>query len=208
MSTSSIQLRLINKSAERDNATVVIFQKNQAPEFAEIAVAWKTIQNLGLNDYHPFSYDYNLQVSANDSYGNFMPNMDAPQGASFEVIKDATGNVLREKGASTSVNAVDVNNNLGSGAIGANIYRSGTLLSTKQAIAPGQKATFEFKPTIWVGVVSQVEQGQVMDAAVISQVNHELSLTGIASADIIWTGGGPGASSRPYQFTLENVVMA
>ena len=34
------------------------------------------------------------------------------------------------------------------------------------------------------------------------------ALLGIASADIVMTGGGPGRNPPPFSFTLENVVMA
>jgi hypothetical protein len=47
----------------------------------------------------------------------------------------------------------------------------------------------------------------VMNSAIMSCVNTELSLLGIASADIVLTGGGPGRDSSPFQFSLENVVM-
>ena len=46
-----------------------------------------------------------------------------------------------------------------------------------------------------------------MNSAIISNINTELSLLGIASADIVMTGGGPGPNSTPFQFTLENVKM-
>jgi hypothetical protein len=47
-----------------------------------------------------------------------------------------------------------------------------------------------------------------MNSAIIANANTEISLIGIASADIVMTGGGPGPSSTPYQFNLENVVFA
>ncbi|MBT9441299.1 MAG: hypothetical protein IV087_05435 [Acidovorax sp.] len=46
-----------------------------------------------------------------------------------------------------------------------------------------------------------------MNSAIISNINTELSLLGIASADIVMTGGGPGANSTPFAFNLENIVM-
>lgn len=71
-----------------------------------------------------------------------------------------------------------------------------------------QPAVFEFKPTIWIGVASQIIQGEVMNSAIISNLNTELSLLGIASADIVMTGGGPGRNPTPFSFKLENIVMA
>ena len=44
-------------------------------------------------------------------------------------------------------------------------------------------------------------------SAVVSNINTEISLLGIASADIVMTGGGPGANSTPFAFSLQNVVM-
>jgi hypothetical protein len=76
------------------------------------------------------------------------------------------------------------------------------------SVAPQQEAVYEFKPMIWIGVASEVEEGATMASAIVSSTNTELSLLGIASADIVMTGGGPGENPRPFQFTLDNVVMA
>jgi molybdopterin biosynthesis enzyme MoaB len=54
--------------------------------------------------------------------------------------------------------------------------------------------------------VQYAEQGQVIDSAIISQVNTEISLTGIASADIVMTGGGTGPGATAYMFSLQNIV--
>jgi hypothetical protein len=102
---------------------------------------------------------------------------------------------------------VQVLNALPKGAINVGCYKDGKLLALKTSIAPQQKAVFEFKPTLWIGVVSQIEQGQVMNSAILSHINTEISLLGIASADIVMTGGGPGSNSTPFAFNLENVVM-
>jgi hypothetical protein len=39
------------------------------------------------------------------------------------------------------------------------------------------------------------EQGRMMNSPIISQINSELSLLGISSADIVMTGGGPGKAN-------------
>jgi hypothetical protein len=78
-------------------------------------------------------------------------------------------------------------------------------VASKTGIAPGQKAVFEFQPKIYIGVVSQVQEGDAMNSAIISQINTQISLFGITSADIVMRGGGPGPSSTPFYFSLENV---
>ena len=47
-----------------------------------------------------------------------------------------------------------------------------------------------------------------MNSAIISNINTEISLLGIVSADIVMTGGGSGPNATAFVFTLENVVMA
>ena len=47
---STIQLNLINNSNDTNNSQIVIFQKNVATSFNEIAVAWQVIQDCGQGD--------------------------------------------------------------------------------------------------------------------------------------------------------------
>lgn len=204
-----VNLTFYNQSNDANNSKVVIFQKNVATTFDEIAVAWVVIENCGLGNHHPFYYPMTMFVSAADSYGNFTPQLKAENGEMFEMVYNTSGDVLQKSTTvSSSPSEVQVLNNLAAGSISANIYKDGKLLATKQTVAPAQKAVFQFKPTLFIGVVSEVEQGQVMNSAIISNINTELSLLGVSSADIIMTGGGPGKTSAPFQFTLENVVMA
>lgn len=202
----TIKLNFINRSNDTNNSSVVIFQQNVAEDFGEIAVAWKVIENCGRLDNHPFTYPMNFMVSASDSYGNYTPQTTAYQGQAFEMIKTTSGDILQIASTnSISATEVEIRNNLSMGAIDANCYRSGSLLATKTGLAPGQKAVFEFHPRIYLGVVSQVEEGAVMSSAIISQINAEINLFGITSADIVMTGGGPGKSSTGFNFTLENI---
>ena len=78
-------------------------------------------------------------------------------------------------------------------------------MAKKTSVAPGQTAVFQFLPVIFMGVVSQVTEGEVMNSAIISSINTKFSLLGIKSADIILTGGGPGKGSTPFEFSMENI---
>lgn len=205
---NAIQLNFINQSNDINNSPVVIFQKNVANSFSELAVAWIVIQNCGMGDNHPFTYPLTMQVSASDSYGNFTPQLDATPGQLFQVSLTPSGDTLSAIGTASVPSETQVVNNLAKGAINANIYRDGKLLAAKTSVAPGQKAAFQFKPTIWIGVASQIVQGAVINSAIVAQINTELSLLGVASADIVMTGGGPGKGSTPFQFSLQNVVMS
>jgi hypothetical protein len=205
MASTSIALRLVNQSADLNNSSVLVYQKNVATNYDELAVAWQVIKNLGSGWNHPFKYDLNLAVSAADSWGNFVPQMDTADGQLWTVSKDRSGDQLGPTGPANSAFEVQVLNGLKQGAIDACVYRSGALLSTKTGVAPGQKAVFVFKPVICIGIVSEVQQGDILDSAILSNINTQLNLTNIASADIMMRGGGPGQGSKPFSFTLENI---
>ena len=204
-----IKLNFINRSNDANNSQIVIFQKNVATGYGDSAVAWKVIQNCEMGDNHPFVFPTTLEVTTSDSYGNYEPRLDAQPGDAFQVALTGSGETLGK--ATTPANhptQVQVENRLPQGATNAHIYKDGGLLATKTSIAPGQMAAFEFKPTIWIGAVSEVVQGEVINSAILDNVNTELSLLGIASADIVMTGGGPGENSTPFQFSLQNIVLA
>jgi hypothetical protein len=51
-----------------------------------------------------------------------------------------------------------------------------------------------------------VEEGETINSAILSSLNQQLNLYGIASADIVMSGGGPGRGSAPFTFSLRNVT--
>jgi hypothetical protein len=209
MMNSSIQLNFINNSNDLNNSEVIIFQKNLAATyFEDVAIAWQVIRYCGPGDNHPFTFSFNCFVGASDSYGNPMSQLPAQNGQLFQTQLTASGDKLVHAGNGTNSKEIQVLNLFPKGAINVSIYRDGKLLSQITNIAPQQKAVFEFGPTIWIGVASQVIQGHAINSAIVYNINTELSLLGIASADIVMTGGGPGTSSTDFKFNLENVVMA
>ena len=124
---------------------------------------------------------------------------------SFNVLP--TGKINYNMGTDSTAN-IELKNSLQRGAVSGYVYRDGSVIAMKSNIAPGQKAVFEFTPTIFIGVASQITQGQIMNSAIISNINTEISLLGLASADIVMTGGGSGANATAFVFSLENVKMA
>lgn len=205
----STKLKFINRSNDCNSSHIVIFQKHEKTDFDELLIAWKIIKNCNRGDSHLFTYEYDLQVTSGDCYGNYTYPETVYPGDRFEMIANSAGDIL-QKSLHSAANAscVEVYNGLDKGSISANIYRSGKLLACKNVIVPAQKAVFNFKPCIYVGVASEIEEGDIMDSAAISEINKQIYLTGIASADLVMTGGGSGVNSIPFEFTLENIVYA
>ncbi|MCB9761844.1 MAG: hypothetical protein H6739_18585 [Alphaproteobacteria bacterium] len=203
---SQINLRLVNQSADANNSSYVIFQKNEAVDFGELAVAWRVVQNLGIGDYHPFTYSLQFDVSAKDAWGNFTPSMPAIDGQAYALSRSKSGDTLAPDGTAVNPYEVEVRNKLPQGSIDACIFRDGKLLATKTGLSPAQKAVFRFKPKIYIGAVSQIAEGAIIDSAILQSVNTELDLFGVSSADIVITGGGTGPNATAFQFQLANVV--
>jgi hypothetical protein len=205
---AEIKLNYINNSNYPNSPDILIFQKNEAASFGEIAIAWKIIQNCGRGSNHPFVFASDTYAAASDSWGNISPLLPAANGQSFSVVQQPPGDVLMPTGSAAVPNEIEIVNALVSTPVNAHIYRSGRLLATRAGLAAGQKAAFAFQPTIWIGIMTQVEQGQMIDSAIMSHIDAQISLTGIKSADIVMTGGGVGSTAMPVEFVLENVVYA
>jgi hypothetical protein len=206
----SIALNFINNSNDTNPNGIVIFQQNVAASkdlVSSVPVAWRVIKDSKSGDQYPFAVSTDLTVAASDSYGNVTPQQPAADRNRFDVISTLAGDQLRLNTNPASGLQIEVHNELPAGSINAMVYRNELLLAQKTGIAPGQDAAFVFAPTIYITLAPQIEQGDLIDAPSLSDVNFQFSVLGISSADIVMTGGGTGASAKPFVFTLQNVKM-
>jgi hypothetical protein len=204
-----IKLRFVNKSSDGNKSEVVIYQKSVLTNMASLSVAWKVIRYCGRDCTHPFVYPDGYEVAITDEYGNFSPRLPATNGQMLSLVSTPTGHRrLRYTGPASASTELDVLNAMSQGAVNVCIFKDGRLMGMKTSVSPGQKAVFQYTPALWIGVCSEVVQGEPISSAILSDVNTEISLIGIASADIVMTGGGPGEGSTPYEFNLENIVRS
>lgn len=204
----NIHLRFINRSNDCGNSEVVLFQRNVVPDLEELAVAWKVIRFCGRDCQHPFVFSTEIEVSLGDEHGNFSPRVAAHPGDRLLVTPHPTGRGrLTPDSAEAGAGSADIQvvNRLARGAVNVNAFSAGKLIAAKVAVAPGQKAEFRFTPALWIGVASGIEEGQALNAAVLSSSNTLLQLSGLVSADIVMSGGGGGTGAQPFSFALENV---
>ena len=206
--SNTITLNFINESNDANNSQIVIFQKDESLHQDNHAIAWQVLNNVPRGGNLPIEYSYNMNLVTVDRQGNELNQpLTVQHGQLFRVHDNASNKVLAYEGPCSEQAEIQVQNDLSQGAIDANIYKDGKLLAKKKKVASGQKAVFKFNPSLWIGVATKpVVEGEVLDSAIMKQINTEISLLGIKSADIVMTGGGPGASSTSFQFNLENVV--
>lgn len=202
-----IKITFINKSLDKNNSEIVIFQKNVATNFEEIAVAWQVIKNCGYNWRHQFLFPTNFDVAVKDTYGNVSDKMEAKNGQKWMVEKSNSGDVLLlDTIKAKSEKEVEIKNGLNIGSIDAQIYKNGKLLATKTGVSPNEKAVFEFEPYIYIGLCAQVEEGDTLHATILKDLNTKISLDGITEANLIMTGGGIGPNATPFKFELEKLA--
>ena len=198
-----IKITFINKSFDKKNTRVVIFQKNVATNFEETAIAWRVIKNCGYNWRHEFSYPMNFDVAVKDTYGNVSNQLGAKNGQKWVVKRLESGDeLILDADKARSQKEVEIKNGFPIGSIDAQIYKSGKLLASKTGISPGEKAVFEFEPFIYVGLNAQIEEGTTLNAAILKDINTKFSLSGINEANLIMTGGGIGPNATPFKFEL------
>lgn len=198
-------ITFINNSNDANNSQVVIFQQNVARGVSALPVAWQVIHCMPGATYR-FVVPVEGGITAADSYGNFTAMQPATAGHRFRVEEQTSGATLVDAGQGAARGEVHFLNGLKMGAVAASIYKDGKMLAIKTGIAPRQQAEFRFEPTIWVGQVDQVIEGESLDADIADALFTEISLEGVASAALVMTGGGTGANATPLTFTLENVV--
>ena len=96
--TNEIKLNFIDRSNDHNNSDIVFYQKNVATDYDSLSVAWKVIRNCGVGCNHPFVYPMEMQVSASDSWGNYMPMLTATNGNLYHVTRAPSGDELSYKG--------------------------------------------------------------------------------------------------------------
>ncbi len=201
---SAIRLKLINQSEDAANNKIVVFQKDIGDVRSPRPIAWKVINNLTKGNQCTFHYPAGFQISAKDGWGHpITKSMDASGGHRYAVCKDSFGGQIQRRGPSGNQKTIEIANNLNKENILAEIYKDGKLLAKKTHIPPHKAANFRFKPSIWLGVVQHVNEGEVIPVGVLDQIQNEIHLKGILSADIILTGN----EIRGYQFRLENILF-
>lgn len=203
--SNDIRLTFVNKT-NLNNSDITIFQKNETPDIDHFAVAWHVLKDPNSGSRHEFNFPSNITINVESPSGTAItPAISTQAGELLSVEHTTSGDTLSYAAPSPSSEEVQLRNDLQTGAINANIYKDGKLLAKKTEIPPGGKAAFKFNPSIWIGVSSNIEEGDMINASTLSDTCTELNLLGICSADIVMTGGGVGPDAEPYQFKLENI---
>ncbi len=192
-----VHLNVIDQTDDVDGVAVVLYRPNLLGS-VEQDVAWTILELQGPGDSQQLTLGA-LSVGATDSFGDQTAQLSANPGSSFQVVDDSSGTTLVAT-ASSGTEQISISSGLGQGVLDAEVYENGKLLSVATGVMPGNTAVFRYASSIWIGSASQFVQGEIMQGEPSDAT--ELDLEGVASADLVVTGGG----GQPYSFTLQNVT--
>ncbi|MCF6282672.1 MAG: hypothetical protein L3J28_10795 [Candidatus Polarisedimenticolaceae bacterium] len=200
------KLKFWNHSDARRPPNILIFQNDGGRDSSIRSTAWKVIKGCGRDCYHPITYTFDMEITVNDGDGNYSPHLNAEPGHSFSVTSLHRGRRLFQQGVAHRVSEIHLNNDLNRGALDCHIFRSGRAVTSKYSVAPGQQAVFTPSNKIWIGVTPTLPPGHRLNTDAIPLIKTELSLDGIASADIVMHGGELCTDSTSFKFCMENII--
>ncbi len=200
---SDINITFINKSQDANYSRVVIFQKNTAPDYNNIAVAWKVIENMGMNYLHPFSYSTDYYISA----GNTGMQIAVEKNSLYEVLdENSTAILMQHPDKGDNKNGYTFINNLPFEIVSANVYSNGTIIASAEYVEPKQKVEFEFDPLkLYIAEISfDVYEGGLLPPEFLNDTGNytEIGLEGIEETAIVCTRDENGHAI----FTLEDIA--
>jgi hypothetical protein len=195
MIKAKITLNFINQTKDSCQKKIVIFQKQQNPDFNRNLIAWKVITFSGEGGEISFPYSYWLELSVSGADGIFPLKYPVQPGFLYEVSVPEKGSgyvlnyqgpvprerqiqvvdkkrkdkyVLNYKGPPFQGREIQVFNSSKQEAIDLFLYRSGLLLSKWHNLLPANKAIFEIQPILYLTIVLPVEGFEVEEGEVMS----------------------------------------
>ncbi len=203
MSVNQCTLTFQDESNDVNDSVIVVFQQNENPDYNSEAIAWQVLKDLGKGMCRDVVYPYDLELRVQDYEGNYTCPPVSVSDGDFLKFVNASGHVLKkEAGQSSNPEEVQCLNALPTGSIDISMYRGGKLLDLQPNVEPQGMAVFRFLPKIYCAVVSNITEGDVIDAATVMRKAQEIPLTGISAATIRLTGGGKGASATAFNFEI------
>lgn len=187
-----------------DSPDIVIFQKRKGAQATDKVIAWRVIKNLSNATVYPFSYTSKFNVSAIDAYDSQTPSFPATKGQRWDFVSENMIDTLKlSPSPASNGDAVEIFNAHPYGPTTGVILRDGKRLA-ETMIPPNQKASFEFEPRLFIGVVRNVREGSAIPEYLFQDHAFTgLDLNNLSSATIVMKGDRQGQVT----FSLQDIVQ-
>lgn len=199
-----LYITYVNRSDDGGLANVFVFAKNAIPGFDELAdgVAWRVMPDIGKGSSSMFMVLPLCTVRASWGGVNWTQSLLAEAGQRYAVMEDDTGIVLIPTGSASQSTAIEVTCEVQvAGGITVELLNDGKVYLQNTISAYGQKATFITQPKLYWGLASEIQESQLIGAAVLNSFDFfEQDLTGVTGATVTLTGNAVSG----YQFEVVN----
>lgn len=186
-------IRIVDLSEVSSPKRVVLYITNTAAGFDETVLIWKEFYFVPKNT-QPKTFDFWGEYAASGYLGsNHLFEIPVLRGKKYR-INDAN-NAFELMGNATSGAEIQFFNNKEQ-PVSLILKKSNSILFNGSLNSNATKA-FSYKPTVLIGVADSLS-GYYN----VSNINTEISLLGVATADINIHEG----LAQPYQFTLSNIT--
>ncbi|HEX6096875.1 MAG TPA: hypothetical protein VF432_11170 [Thermoanaerobaculia bacterium] len=183
MAENNISIRYENHSSDTVSDVLVFTKNTRADLDALPPTAWQVISRVGYNGYHQFVYTIDTKIAVAWDGGNtgVMPS-DTSEGTVWSLTTVGNDYELQQSGLATLTNEIDVINDVHvDNGIAVTLLKDGKPIMTQPLVAYGEKAEFGLMPKIYVGLVSNIIEGETLKSAVMSKDFTMFDLTGLKS---------------------------
>lgn len=200
-------LRIINQSKDQESGNFVMMQKNLLDDQASQPTFWHTYVELAPGADFPLQFDHQVELTGIDGKNYACRRLKGLKGKQVSYINDKGTKKLIVTGKAENPNRIEFINGMKEETVKAGIYRSGKRLSLIKDIRPREVVAFEFDSKILIGHIPEWKgypkiPYNLPGKVGTENIQTELDMEGIFSADIVIRGGG----DEPYTYHLENVV--
>jgi hypothetical protein len=180
-------LRFINNTGNNDPKRIIVAAKSVGTD-SDADLFWR---DLVLQAGQTFVVNFNRALYMTASQGEeVFPMIRVTPGRKYHI----SGGELADNGAASGGSAVDFQNDTGSGVL-VTLYKDARVFA-EITVSSSSTYSFQYQSRLWMGAFDGLE-----DELDFSDINTEMSLLGIKSADVSITG-----SSEPYSLSLTNIV--
>lgn len=184
--------RIIDSSDVTSTKRVILYIRDTSASFDETVLMWKEFY-FGPQNAHPKTFDFWGEYTASGYLGSkYLFEIPVIVGKKYRVNDAETEFELM--GNASSGSEIQILNNK-SQSLSLMIKKSNSLLYNN-VLASNATKGFAFKRTFYIGATETLSG--YYD---ISNINTEISVLGVQSADVVMTNGSP------YQFSLSNIVF-
>jgi hypothetical protein len=189
--------------SDNDVSDVLVLLRNTRASAAMAPpIAWQVLRG-GHRSFHKFVHTTETQVKV--AWDGGLLVAEAMERAIYAVKERGHQSVLARTGVTVPNETIVLNDLPSPAGIDVTLYRDGKPVMTRRGVPHGAQAEFGLESTIWVGLVNDVAEGDVLTPDVISRKFTPFELTGLSSL----TFGLYGSREQGFSFrTISKTIQA